>query len=307
MSVIRPLDVETGSATKILDSQYKKVDSIESKRSVTANRGTPVSERQKLEISFMVYIQQVISLRISSLDGFETYQVANPEGLLDKVTYDDKFPDDNLIRKESAFSPSVFEPSFLNNYFSKILPNTIINSDTIEKSTHSEEKLAKGTRTSYKEFKTSSNILEISAHQNSLDKLFYSQLIMKLRHKSSEKSNAKMAEFIAKTLRPGLEASSALEAAIAFPDPTLLEQLSLEELAELQINGPEDFCLFILTEAEGYYFDLVYSFTPVLDLVEDFDWSPSIEVFTVAQAKEAGGLENLAKSWSPLVHSIFHR
>ena len=134
-----------------------------------------------------------------------------------------------------------------------------------------------------------------------------SESIMEFTHKLVQEDDAKMAEFIAKTLRPGLEESSALEAAIAFPDPTLLEQLSLEELAELQINGPKDFCLFILTEDEGYYFDLVYSFTPVLDLVEDFDWSPSIEVFTVAQAEEAGGLENLARSWSPLVHSIFHR
>ena len=40
-------------------------------------------------------------------------------------------------------------------------------------------------------------------------------------------------------------------------------------------------------------------------VAEDIGWFPSIEVFTAAQAKEAGGLEQLAKSWSPLVHSIF--
>lgn len=116
----------------------------------------------------------------------------------------------------------------------------------------------------------------------------------------------KVADDIANLLTPRLLKSPALEAAIAFPDPDLLAKLPMKDLAELEIGRSDSFCLFVVTEADGCYFDLVYSFNPVLELAEDLGWFPSIEVFTAAQAEEAGGLEQLAKSWSPLVHSIFH-
>ena len=135
----------------------------------------------------------------------------------------------------------------------------------------------------------------------------HSKLGMERTHECRMEVGAKNTHSIAKVLRFELEKSPALEAAIAYPDPTLLEQLSLEELAELEIDGPDDFRLFIVTEADGCYFDLVYSFNPVLELAENFGWFPSIEVFSITQAEEAGGLKNLARNWSPLVHSIFHR
>ena len=124
---------------------------------------------------------------------------------------------------------------------------------------------------------------------------------------AGRKDDMKVADDIANLLTPRLLKSPALEAAIAFPDPDLLAKLPMKDLAELEIGRSDSFCLFVVTEADGCYFDLVYSFNPVLELAEDIGWFPSIEVFTAAQAKEAGGLEQLAKSWSPLVHSIFRR
>ena len=307
MSVIGPSDTEIEPASQAMALRYKKVDSIESKRSVVANEGTPASEQQQREIDFMGYIQQVALFILASPDGFETYQVAKPEGQLNKIIYNDKFSDDNLIKKKSTHTPSMVEVSFMNNYISKILQSIVIDFDAIERSIHHEAEHIKETKPTYEKFRTFSDMFEIAPLRINLDELFYTQVGMELRDRFNRYNDTEMAKSIAKTLKARLEESPALEAAIAFSDPVLFEQLSLEELAELEISGIDDFRLFIVTEAEGRYFALIRDFIQVLELAQNHGWFPSIEVFTEKQAKEAGGVQKIASNWSPRVHTIFDR
>lgn len=295
MSKTRFLPTKPNAVSVTLISRYEKAVSTARALSASDTMDTDVSELPVSRNYFVNSIPRMLSAVTTSREG------------LHEAVYSALFFDKTSNEKELIYPKSEIKLLVINKLINNDQQDVFNRLKEISSSSRFKTKLARNPSNSRQKSFSSEKISKLlDQHQNVMS-FSHPKLSMDRTHKHSIEVGAKNPHSIAKVLKLELEKSPAIEAAIAFPDPTLLKQLSLEELAELEIDGPDDFCLFIITKDEGCYFDLVYSFNPVLELAEDFGWSPSIEVFTVAQAEEAGGLENLARSWSPLVHSIFHK
>ena len=295
MSIPRFLPTEPNAVSETLISRYESA--VTTARAINASdtMDTYVSELPVSRNYFANSITRMLSSAATSRDG-----------LLEAV-YSARFFDKTSNEKELVYPKTEIKVLVIDKLINNDQQDVFSRMKEISSSCRFKTKLAKSPSNSRQKSFSLEKISKLLDQKQNRMNFLHAKLGIERTHKHSIEVGAKSPHSIAKVLKLELEKSPAIEAAIAFPDPTLLEQLSLEELAELEINGPDDFCLFIVTKDDGCYFDLVYSFNAVLELAEDFGWSPSIEVFTVAQAEEAGGLENLARSWSPLVHSIFHK
>ena len=295
MSVTRFSPTEANAVSVHRISRYEKAIPTERELIASETMDTYVSE---LPVS-KNYPANSIPRMVSSI----TASRSGPH----ETVYAVRFSNRNSNLEKLAYPKSEIQLLVINKLINNDQQDVFTRLKEIESSSRLKTKLVISPSNSrQKSFSLEKIPILFDQQQNTMN-FSHPKLGMESSHKRRIEVGAKNPHFIAKVLRLELEKSPALEAVIAFPDPTLLEQLSLDELAELEIDGPDDFRLFIVTKSDGCYFDLVYSFNPVLELAEDFDWFPSIEVFTVAQAEEAGGLENLARSWSPLVYRIFHR
>lgn len=301
MSVTRFLPTETNAMSVALIARYEKAISIGQKLSASDTMDTYISELPASRNYSANSIPRMVSAITAYRDRLHETVYAT------RSVYAARTLNSTSSEKELVHSKSAIELSVINKLINNHQQDVFTRLREIKSSSHPKTKLVRRPSNSMQKSFTSEKTSKLFDQQQNITNLSHLKLGMERTHKCRMEVGAINPHSIAKVLRLELEKSPAIEAAIAFPDPTLLEQLSLTELSELEIDGPDDFCLFIATEADGCYFDLVYSFNPVLELAENFGWFPSIEVFTVSQAEEAGGLENLASNWSPLVHSIFHR
>lgn len=295
MSTPRFLPTEPNAVSETLISRYESAVPTARAISSSDTMDTYVSELPVSRNYFANSITRMLSSATTSRHG-----------LLEAV-YSTHFFDKTSNEKEFVYPKTEIKVLVIDKLINNDQQDVFNRMKEISSSCRFKTKLAKSPSNSRQKSFSLEKISKLLDQKQNRMNFLHAKLGIERTHKYSIEVGTKSPHSIAKVLKLELEKSPAIEAAIAFPDPTLLEQLSLEELAELEIDGPDDFCLFIVTKDDGCYFDLVYSFNSVLELAENFGWSPSIEVFTVTQAEEAGGLENLARSWSPLVHSIFHK
>lgn len=299
MSVSHSLNTETDTASTALVPRSLKAVTPESKWRVSASRRTLVSEKSEHENDFIELVSQVSLLQ-------SAFQTANPPRQYEYVICPEQFPNDTLIEKETVSPKSELELS-TNSLISKLLCDISNSFKEIEGSLYSRMKLTESSENFYQNSYTSINTPEFVAQHNIMNQFLHFKSAKTFIHELAKMDDVRLADNIAKELRPRLEESPALEAAIAFPDMDLLQRLSQEELAELEIDGPDDFSLFVVTEKEGCHSDLFDDFIPVLEWADKHGWFPSINIISPTRAKEAGGLEKLAENWSPRVHSIFYR
>ena len=295
MSVIHSSVTQTSPPSKGLVLRCKMEDLAKARRPLSANSGIAGSEQQGHK-NYSEFIPQATTPAATSLDA------------PNEIIYTEGFPN-YIFNEKGRFRLKVrlkseMEVSAINHPISKQTQDISTSLEKNKSHLNSKTIFVKNLRDSHEKFHI--HISELTFQRNKLENFLSQELARSLSYTFYMKDDAEIADFIAKVLRSVLETSLALEVAIAFPDPALLEQLSSEELAELEIDGPDDFELFVVADADDHS-DPFYNFVPVLDLADDYDWFPYINIFSSAEAKKAGGLKKLAESWSPRVYIIYDR
>lgn len=107
---------------------------------------------------------------------------------------------------------------------------------------------------------------------------------------------------VAKYLRDELQKSSILEAVLVFPDLDIFKINDIEGLAELEIDGPYDFCIDAMVKDTDELLSSGsrYSYHKELDTIFDICWGrdcfPHINIFSESECRKAGGLMNAGYS-----------
>ena len=106
---------------------------------------------------------------------------------------------------------------------------------------------------------------------------------------------------IADYLREEIEKTHVLEAVIAFPDIEIFDLNDKYGLAELEIDGPYDFDIYMMVGGNrdqdwNFWYENSKKCKNVLELCYDRGWFPHDRYFTKTETEEAGGLINLGYS-----------